>query len=92
MANVVLTLRVMPESPNTDLAKLEIKIKKKILNFVGKVAMKFERVPLAFGINSLNIIFVADESSGAPDSLVEDIGKLDGVNSAEIVDARRAIG
>jgi elongation factor 1-beta len=92
MANVVVTLKVMPESPETDLDGIEEQVKEKIMGFAGKVAIKSEREPLAFGLNALNVIFVMDESLGSPDSLVEEIGKIEGVNSVEVSDVRRAIG
>lgn len=82
----------MPESPEVDLAKLEESAKEKIKNFAGEGETKIETEPIAFGIKSLKIVFVMDEAKGSPDPVAEEISSLEGVNSAEIVDVRRAIG
>ena len=92
MANVVITVKIMPDSPETDLAKLEEEAKKLIAEFAGEGDTKSEQVPVAFGLKALNIIFVMDESNGSPDPVAEKITQIEGVNSAEIVDVRRAIG
>jgi elongation factor 1-beta len=92
MANVIITLKIMPESPEVDLDALEEKIKAKIVEFAGEGEMKTEQEPVAFGLKSLNIIFVMDEAKGGTDKLEEEIASIEGVNSAEAVDVRRAIG
>jgi len=92
MASVVATIKIMPDSPEVDLDKIETDAKSKILSFTGKDEMKSETEPIAFGLKSLKIIFVMDEEKGSPDSLEEDIGTIEGVKSVETVDVRRAIG
>jgi translation elongation factor aEF-1 beta len=54
--------------------------------------MKVSVEPVAFGLKSLNIIFVMDESLGSPDPLAESISEFEDVASAEITDVRRALG
>ena len=39
MARVVVSLRIMPESPETDLTAVEAEAKTKIIDFAGKVPM-----------------------------------------------------
>lgn len=92
MANAVITVKIMPQSPEVDLAKIEEKAKKLIADFAGEGETKSEQEPVAFGLKALKIIFVMDESKGSPDPVAEKITQLEGVNSAEIVDVRRAIG
>ena len=92
MAQVVATLKIMPESPETDLLSIEKKAKEKIFQFSGNSQMKSEQEPIAFGLKALKITFVMEESKGSPDSLEEDIRSIEGVNSVETVDVRRAIG
>jgi len=91
MATVVITLTIMPESPNTDLSKLEVEATKLISEFGGKVG-KVDIKPIAFGLRSLNLIFIMDEAKGSTESLEKDIAELKGVSSAEVTDVRRAIG
>lgn len=92
MAQVVATLKIMPESPETDLNSIEAKAKEKIAEFSGNTETRSEQEPIAFGLKALKITFVMDESKGSPDSLEEDIRSIEGVNSVETVDVRRAIG
>ena len=92
MANAVITLKIMPESPEVDLIKIEELAKEKIKNFVGEEETKTEIEPVAFGLKALKIIFVMDEAKGSPDPVAEEISSLEGINSAEIIDVRRAIG
>ena len=92
MANAVITVKIMPESPEVDLSKIELEAKKIIAKFAGEGETKTEIEPVAFGLKALKIIFVMDEKKGSPDPVAEKIQILEGVNSAEITDVRRAIG
>jgi len=92
MAQVVATLKIMPESPEVDLDILESKAKEKIISFSGNEEMKSEQEPIAFGLIALKITFVMDESKGPIDPLEEQIKALEGVKSVETIDVRRAIG
>ena len=92
MANAIVTVKIMPSSPDIDLKKLEKDAKNLIAAFAGKGETKAEIEPVAFGLNALKIIFVMDEKKGSPDPVAEKIQILEGVNSAEITDVRRAIG
>ena len=91
MAEVIITLKIMPDSPEVDLAKIEESATKKIKAFEGEVG-KVEQIPIAFGLKSLNLIFVMDEKKGSTDSLEDDIAAIKGVKSVEVTDVRRAIG
>lgn len=92
MANAIVTVKIMPTSPEVDLTKVEAAAKEKITAYAGEGETKTEINPVAFGLKELRIIFVVDEAKGSPDPIAEEIAKLDGVNSAEIVDVRRAVG
>ncbi len=91
MASVIVTMKIMPEEPSTDLQKVESEATKFITEFGGKVG-KTDIVPVAFGLKSVNLMFVMDESKGSTDSLESQISGIEGVNSAEVTDVRRAIG
>lgn len=92
MADVILTLKIMPESPEIDLAIVEEQAKKLITEFAGETETKSEQEPIAFGLKALKIVFVMDESKGSTDELENKIKEIQGVNSVEVVDVRRAIG
>ena len=82
----------MPESPEIDLNSLEEQTKNIIKEFAGETETKSEQEPIAFGLKALKIIFVMDESKGSTDALENKIKEIQGVNSVEVVDVRRAIG
>ncbi|MDP3765469.1 MAG: elongation factor 1-beta [Nanoarchaeota archaeon] len=92
MANVVVTFRIMPNNPSVDMSRLEAETKKEIVNFCASQEFKTQIEPIAFGLKALNIIFVMDESKGSTEELEKKISQIDGVESVEVTDVRRAIG
>ena len=91
MAEVVVTLKIMPDSPEADLTKIEAEAKKEVEAFEGEVG-KIEQVPVAFGLKSLNVVFVMNEDKGSTEELEKNIVKINGVGSVEVTDVRRAVG
>lgn len=92
MANAIITVKIMPTSPDVDLEKVKEKALAEITAFNEGKETKVSIEPVAFGLNALNIIFVMDESKGSPDPVAEKIAAFEEVNSAEITDVRRAVG
>jgi len=92
MAKAIVTIKIMPSSPEVNLDELETTAKKFIAEFAGEGETKSEITPVAFGLKSLSIIFVMEESLGSPDGVAEKLGALEKVNSAEVTDVRRALG
>ena len=92
MANVVITMKIMPESPEEDLAKITESAKEKIAEFAGEGETRTEEEPIAFGLKALKILFVSDESKGSTEELEKQIEEIKGVQSVEVIDVRRAIG
>ena len=92
MARVVVTLAIMPESPEVDLSALEKKSRELIVAFAGLHDSKTEIVPVAFGLKRLNLIFVMDEAKGSTEALEKQIAALPDVSSVEVTDVRRTIG
>lgn len=91
MAEVIVTIKIMPESPEINLEDIKVKATEVISAAQGEVG-KSEEVPMAFGLKALNLVFVRDESLGSVDEIESNITEIDGVNSAETIDVRRAIG
>ena len=92
MARIVVTMRIMPTSPETNLSQIEEKSKKHITDFAGSTMFKVEQKEVAFGLKSLNIIFMMDENKGTTEPLEQKIAAIMGVNSVEVIDVRRTIG
>jgi elongation factor 1-beta len=92
MANAIVSMKIMPESPDIDLDNIKKQVKDIVVKHVGEGEIRAEQVPVAFGLKSLNIIFVMDEKEHKLDPIEEKLASLDGVNSVEVTDIRRAIG
>lgn len=91
MADVVVTFKVMPDSPEIDLKTIQEKITELIKEFGGEVG-KVEEEPVGFGLVALKFFFVMPEDLGSTDDLEENIKNLEEVGNVEVVDVRRAIG
>ncbi len=81
----------MPVSVDVDFGSIESAASEMIVRFGGQIA-RVESVPIAFGLKALLIHFVMDEKIGSTESLETEISKLEGVNSVEVIDVRRAVG
>ena len=91
MAKVIITLKIMPESPDTDLHAIEKSAKHEIEKY-GAEYGKTDIEPVAFGLKALKIMIISEESKGSSDELEKKISELPGVNSCETIDVRRTIG
>ncbi len=92
MANVVITMRILPESPEIDLEALSGKIKDIIKNYTGMAEFKEEIVPIAFGLKAIKLLFLYPEDKGDTEELENQIKEVEGVSSVEIMDVRRSLG
>lgn len=92
MAKAIVTMKIMPESPDIKPEEFSPEVESKIKSFAGEGEMKKEIEPIAFGLKALKITFVMDEKKGSTEPLEEEIAKIKGVNSVEVIDVRRAIG
>ena len=93
MAKAVITVKIMPESPDVDFEAIQATATDKIDEFVGEAGEKrFLLEPIAFGLKALKITFVMDEKIGGTEPLEEQLAKIEGVQSVDVIDVRRAIG
>lgn len=91
MAEVLITLKVMPDGTEIDIKNLEKLVSKEIKEFGGRIE-KIEIEPIAFGLQALKIIFSMDERKGSTESLENKVSDINGVSSVEVTDVRRMIG
>jgi len=91
MAKVILTIKLMPDSPEADLDAIQAAADKIVKEFGSEVG-KVEIEPIAFGLKAIKLYLVLEEGKGSPDDLEEQLRALDHVNSAETIDVRRALG
>ena len=92
MANVIITLKIMPVSTMIDLDKLAALVEKEVHSFTGNGEIKIIQEPIAFGLKALKVMFLSPEEKGTTDKLENKIKGIKGVNSVECIDVRRAIG
>jgi len=91
MAEVVITIKIMPESPETNFDGILEQVKKDVAAFGGEVG-KVEYHPVAFGLKAMHVIFVMDEEKGSTEELEKKIATISEVNSVDVIDVRRAVG
>ena len=93
MASVVVTIKIMPVSPEEDLSAIETQAIAAIDAYVGDSKEKRTvQEPIAFGLKALKITFVMDEKIGSTEPIEQAIAGIEGVNSVDVVDVRRTIG
>ncbi len=91
MAMVYISIKIMPASPETDMSGIEETIKA-IVSKDGSKLHTTKIVPIAFGLNALEIIFMRDESRGDTEPMEKEFSQIEGVESVEVTDVRRAFG
>jgi elongation factor 1-beta len=90
MGMAIIKMRVMPTSPNVNLAELEQKLNDKVLS-LGEKVHSFEKEPIAFGLVALNMIVGWPETKDQ--SVLENaVKEIEEIESSEIIDFRREFG
>ena len=87
MGEVVATIKLMPESPEMDLAKVKAEIKSSIPENTELHSMEEE--PIAFGLVAINLMVVVDDAEGGTEQIEENLSKIDEIASVEGVVVRR---
>lgn len=90
MGSAAVKIKIMPDAPDADLIAIEEKVSKIIEEENGKI-FKVEHEPIAFGLKAIMITFGWQEDAER-EILEEKLSKVPHVNSAEVVDFRRAFG
>jgi translation elongation factor aEF-1 beta len=90
MGTALLKIKIMPVSPDSNLEEIEKQALTIIQQEKGENP-KFEKEPIAFGLTAIIATFAIDESLPT-DIFEEKLKQIPNVNSAEIIDFRRAIG
>ncbi len=92
MTNAIVTFKIMPSSKDEDLSRIKEESTELIDKFTEDGEKKTEEEPMAFGLKALKVIFVMDEDKGGTDELEKKIEEeVEGVQSVEVTDVRRAI-
>ena len=90
MSVAAIKIRIMPDSPSTDMEKIEEKTRT-ILEKNQVKNPSFEVQPIAFGLKALVMMFGWPEEKELED-LEKQLQVIPEVSSVQVVDIRRAIG
>lgn len=87
MGEVVITIKLMPESPDENLEN----IKSEVANVLpsDNELHKIEEEPIAFGLVALNVMIVVDDGEGGSEEAEAAFAKINGVSTVEVTDLRR---
>ena len=92
MAKAIITFKLMPESPEVDLAP----IKEKALGIakeagsIGEMQVKEE--PIAFGLKAVLVIVMYEVEGSDFDKIAIEMGKIEHVKSSEVAKMDLALG
>lgn len=81
----------MPSSPEEDLDSIKLAASGMIAEFGGTIG-KVELEPIAFGLKAVVFMFAMNESIGDTEQLEAKVAAIQGVNSVQVTDVRRAVG
>ena len=87
MGEVVATIKLMPDSPDIDIAKIKVEVEKSIPEEAE--LHNIEEEPIAFGLIALNVMVVVGDIEGGTEKVEEALSKIENVGSVEVVDVRR---
>lgn len=92
MAKAVITFKIMPESPETDLdiIREKAKIIAKISGAIGEMQTKDE--PIAFGLVAVLVLAMYTVEGSDFDAIAAKMNEIPGVASAEVVKMDLALG
>jgi len=88
MAMTAVKVKIMPESLETNLAKIQLGIHEKLKEAKN---IQIEEQEIAFGLKALIATFAWPENLDT-DKIENSLAKIKGVSSVEILDYRRAFG
>jgi elongation factor 1-beta len=81
MGSVAVIMRVMPESPEVDLEKLQAALREKL---PGIQDVKIE--PIGFGLKAIKFAAIINDAGGETDKLESSLSSIPGVERAEIIE------
>jgi len=91
MAYVIIELRIMPDSVEINLEKLQEFVTTEIKKLGGNIG-KIDIKPIAFGLKSIDITYSMDEKKGGTDELEKILTKSDDIQNVQVLSVRRALG
>ncbi len=91
MATVLIKLKIMPVSPDTNLEEIKKQAEEKIKSLGASNIDSIEEQPIAFGLKAL-IFTIAWPEEKNTDVLEKLNESIENISSSQIIDYRRAFG
>ncbi len=85
MADVAVTVQLMPGSSDVDLGKMEATVREKV-----KVH-SIKRKPIAFGLQSLELITLVPDAEGGTENLEKTLAAIEGVGNVQVTNVTRLL-
>jgi len=85
MADVIVTFKIMPKDADTDLDKLEEKIKAIVK------PERIQREPIAFGLVAINVTKLIPDAGGELETIENKIKSIEGVGQIEVTETTRSL-
>ena len=83
MGDVYISYRIMPNSVDTDLDKIQEEIKEKVEGLVKKIN-DFKIRPIAFGLKAIMVSFIVDDKKGGVDEIEATLSAIPDVENVEV--------
>jgi elongation factor 1-beta len=81
MGSVAVIVRIMPESPEVNLAELKVALKKKLPGI-----QDMQEEPIGFGLKAIKLAAVVNDAGGETDKIEQLLNEIPGVERAEIIE------
>jgi translation elongation factor aEF-1 beta len=92
MAQVAVIMKVIPGSPEANFEKITKECVDICKKYSNSDLVNVKEEPLAFGLKSILLNFLMEESIGDTEPLEAQLAEVDGVQTVETSDVRRAFG
>ena len=92
MARAIITFKLMPESPDTDLEPIKKKAQEMVKRYgaIGQTQVREE--PIAFGLKAVVVLAMYTIEGADFDKIAEEMQTTDSVQSAEVAKMDLALG
>ena len=81
MGSVAVIVRVMPESPEVNIAELKKALKQKLPGI-----QDMQEEPIGFGLKAIKLAAVVNDAGGETDAIEKLLNEIPGVERAEIIE------
>src|SRR2546425_12042810 len=86
MGSVAITVRVMPDDPETDLERLKTRIRERLTGSLRDLREQ----PAAFGLTAILAVALVSDAEGGSDRLERTLAAIPGAGSVDSVDGALA--